>query len=85
MTEIFYDFSRKEPNKPTQLIYNTLKTLFVLYTFGVVVSVSGGLTFFKKKAKEVLLELSQAKTKELKRTSSSEYEVVVRRRRTIST
>jgi len=46
---VFHDF---HASKTTQLIYNTLKTLLVLYTFGVVVSVSSGLTFFKKKAKE---------------------------------
>ena len=50
---VFHDF---HASKTTQLIrrsviYNTLKTLLILYTFGVVVSVFSGLTFFKKKAK----------------------------------
>jgi len=55
-----YDFSRKEPSKTTQLIYRKtlLKTLLVLYTFGIVVSVSSALTFFKKKTKEGQFYLS---------------------------
>lgn len=80
MLEMLNDFYT---SKTTQLIFNTLKTLLVLYTFGIVVSVSSAFTFFKKKAKEVIFELSQPTTKELKSTSSSK--VVVRRRRTIST
>ena len=49
MLEMFHDFYT---SKTTQLIFNTLKTLLVLYTFGIVVSVSSAFTFFKKKAKE---------------------------------
>lgn len=52
MLKVFYDLSTKEPNKTSQLLFNTIKTLLVLYTFGIVVSVCSAASYFKGQAKK---------------------------------